>query len=100
MARFPMPIPNSWFHMVWSHELRPGEVKRLRYFGRELVCFRGQDGAPHVLDAYCPHLGAHLGVGGCVKENTVVCPFHGWRFDGDGLCVDVPYAKKHVPRPR
>jgi len=47
-----------------------------------------------VLDAYCPHLGAHLAIGGKVVEDTIQCPFHAWRFDGEGTCVDIPYAKK------
>lgn len=92
-ARFPMPYPNSWYAVSASWELRRGQVRRLHYLGRELVAFRGADGAAHVLDAYCPHLGAHLGVGGKVQGDTVVCPFHGWRFAGDGHCVEAPYAR-------
>jgi phenylpropionate dioxygenase-like ring-hydroxylating dioxygenase large terminal subunit len=98
MGRFPFGIPNSWFHVSYSDELAPGEVKALHYFGRDLVLFRGQDGAAAVLDAYCPHLGAHLGVGGKVEGNTIRCPFHSWRFDGQGKCVEVPYAKRIPPK--
>ena len=46
-----------------------------------------------VLDAYCPHLGAHLGVNSKVVDNTVQCPFHEWRFDGAGTCTHIPYSK-------
>jgi len=92
-ARFPMPYPNSWYVVSTSDELRRGQVRRLHYLGRELVAFRGEDGAAHVLDAYCPHLGAHLGVGGKVQGDTLVCPFHNWRFAGDGRCVEAPYAR-------
>jgi 3-ketosteroid 9alpha-monooxygenase subunit A len=90
--------PRGWFVVCFSDELAAGGVSRLRYFGRELVAFRGEDGAAHVLDAYCPHLGAHLGVGGKVAGNCVQCPFHAWRFDGDGRCVEIPYATKIPPR--
>ena len=41
------------------------------------VVFRGDDKKACTLDASCPHLGANLGVGGVVKDNCVVCPFHG-----------------------
>ncbi len=71
-----------------------GEVKPLKYLGRDLVAFRGEDGRARVLDAFCAHLGAHLGVGGTVVGNAVRCPFHAWCWDGDGNCVEVPYAKK------
>ena len=46
-----------------------------------------------MLDAYCPHLGADIAVGGTVTEDCIVCPFHGWRFDGAGSNVEIPYAK-------
>jgi len=99
MGRFPLPpFPNGWFQVAYGDELPPGSVLPLRYFGRDLVAFRGEDGEAHVLDATCPHLGAHLGVGGTVVENTVRCPFHAWRFDGHGRCTEVPYAKKIPPK--
>ena len=60
------PIPNGWFAVAFSKELVDGEVKRVRYFGEELVLFRTRSGRAAVLDAYCPHLGAHLGVGAAV----------------------------------
>jgi cholesterol 7-desaturase len=43
-----------------------------------------------VLSAYCPHLGANLGVGGKVCGESIECPFHGWRFGNDGRCTKVP----------
>ncbi|MEX0601196.1 MAG: Rieske 2Fe-2S domain-containing protein, partial [Rhodothermales bacterium] len=39
------------------------------------------------------HLGAHLGYGGTVEGDILACPFHSWRFDGEGVLVEVPYAK-------
>jgi nitrite reductase/ring-hydroxylating ferredoxin subunit len=60
------------------------------------VLYRNGDGQPVVLDAHCPHLGAHLGLG-TVDGNGIRCPFHGWRFGSDGKCDDVPYACK-TPR--
>jgi len=106
MSRFPMPMPHGWFHVAYSHELKVGESRAIRYFGQELVIFRTHSGEVKVLDAYCPHLGAHLGHGihehvgggGEVRDETIVCPFHGWRFDGNGMCVEVPYAKNIPPK--
>jgi len=99
MTRFPFPrYPNGWFQVAYADEIGPGEVARLSYFGKELVAFRGESGQLEVLDAYCPHLGAHLAVGGKVIGDTLRCPFHGWRFDGQGQCVEVPYAKRIPPK--
>lgn len=90
--------PRGWFVIEVQKGLAAGEVKPIRYFGKDLVLYRGESGAAHVLDAFCPHLGAHLGHGGKVVEESIRCPFHAWRFDGTGKCVEVPYAKKIPPK--
>ena len=92
--RFPFGIPTGWFQVGYSSELSVGQVVPLSYFGTELVMFRSSDEAVHVLDAYCPHLGAHLGHGGQVKDDQVVCPFHAWKFNGAGKCTDIPYTDR------
>jgi len=97
-TRYDKPIPFGWFALEYSSQLSVGEVKPLTYFGRELVLFRTESGEARVLDAFCPHLGAHLGHGGAVKGDRIACPFHGWQFDGDGVCQEVPYAKNMPPR--
>ena len=64
-----------------------------RAVGRDLVLWRDGD-EHHVFDAYCPHLGAHLGVGGRVVDGCLVCPFHEWSFAADGTNVAIPYADR------
>ncbi len=98
--RVPLPIPFGWFRVADSNELERGGVHPIHYAGRDLVLFRDEEGEAHVLDAHCPHLGAHLGHGGRVVGRTLRCPFHAWRFDGDGHCVEVPYARRVPPRVR
>jgi len=97
-ARFPFPrLPYGWFVAAYSREIPAGQVRSFHYFGEELVIYRGADGTPHAIEAHCPHLGAHLGEGGCIVEDGLRCPFHGWRFGPDGRCVEVPYSPR-VPR--
>jgi nitrite reductase/ring-hydroxylating ferredoxin subunit len=100
MERTPPRLPSSWYLVAWSDEIAPEAVHRLQYLDREMVAFRAADGSVSVLDAYCPHLGAHLGVGGRVEKGTLRCPFHGWRFDAGGACVEIPYAARIPPRAR
>jgi 3-ketosteroid 9alpha-monooxygenase subunit A len=90
----------GWFVVAAADELPPGKVLPLRYFGRALVAFRGEGGAVSVLDAHCPHLGADLGIGGTVVGDSIRCPFHAWRFDGTGACVEIPYCRKDKTPPR
>lgn len=104
--RYPMPMPIGWFHVSYSNELEPGTAKPIHYFGRDMVLFRTESGEVSCLDAFCPHMGAHLGYGihefqgkgGEVNGEDIVCPFHGWKFNGDGVCTDVPYAKNIPPK--
>ena len=49
---------------------------------------------PTCMDAFCPHLGAHLGHGGDVEGCELVCPFHGWKFDAEGANTDIPYSDR------
>jgi phenylpropionate dioxygenase-like ring-hydroxylating dioxygenase large terminal subunit len=46
------------------------------------------------MDAFCPHLGAHLGHGGTVEGCEIRCPFHGWKFDAEGTNTDIPYSDR------
>ncbi len=90
-----LPLPNGWFAVAWSKELGEGDVKPVHYFGEELVLFRTRSGQARLVDAFCPHLGAHLGHGGRVMGETVRCPFHGWQFDGaTGACTAIPYCER------
>ncbi|CAH2317044.1 cholesterol 7-desaturase-like [Pelobates cultripes] len=63
--------------------------------GEQIAVYRTQDGRVYVVDAYCPHLGANLAIGGRVVGDCIECPFHGWQFRGeDGRCSRIPYAEK------
>jgi nitrite reductase/ring-hydroxylating ferredoxin subunit len=95
VSRYPFPAtPDGWYGVARADELAIGDVLPLRCFGRDLVCFRGEDGAARVFDAHCPHLGAHLGHGGRVVGDGIRCPFHGWRFDGAGCLAEVSSLAK------
>jgi phenylpropionate dioxygenase-like ring-hydroxylating dioxygenase large terminal subunit len=91
---YPFPIPFGWFCLGYPEEFPAGEPKARFYFGRHLVVWRDEGGAVHTQDAICPHLGAHLGHGGSVRDGCLVCPFHGWSFDAEGTNVDIPYSER------
>ena len=68
-------MPTGWFQVAWSDEIATGQVHRMHYFGQEMVAWRAQSGRLCVMDAYCEHLGAHLGHGGHVEGESIQCPF-------------------------
>jgi nitrite reductase/ring-hydroxylating ferredoxin subunit len=92
--RFPFPIPFGWFCIGYPEEFAAGESRALFYFGRHLAAWRDDHGALHLNDAFCPHLGAHLGHGGTIDGACIVCPFHGWKFDAEGTNVEIPYSER------
>jgi 3-ketosteroid 9alpha-monooxygenase subunit A len=93
-SRFPFPMPFGWFKVAMPHEVPAGEIVTKRYFGTDIVLWRTADGHVVCHEAYCPHLGAHIGVGGRVEDSCVRCPFHGWLFDRHGTNVEIPYAER------
>lgn len=95
IERFPYytSFPFSWYRVCSAADLPRAGVMPLLYLGRDLVAWRAEDGTPHVMDAHCPHLGAHLGYGGRVVGSEIVCPFHWWQFDGGGKNTLIPYLE-------
>lgn len=98
MSRLPHSIPFGWYFVAYADDLKSGDVKPLHYFEREMVLFRTESGEPALLEAYCVHLGAHLGHGGHVDGETIRCPFHAWAYDSKAIVTDVPYAKQIPPK--
>jgi phenylpropionate dioxygenase-like ring-hydroxylating dioxygenase large terminal subunit len=86
------PYPNGWQSIGFSDEVKPGQVVSRHVLGQDLVLFRGNSGTLSVVDAYCPHLGAHLGCGGKVVGDNLRCPYHYWEFSVDGKCSAMPYG--------
>ena len=97
MRRGVLPIcafPKGWFTVALSHEVKSGTVLKQTFCGEEIVIFRTESGKISVLDAYCTHLGAHLGHGGTVEGENIRCPFHGFCFDTKGDCTKTGYGTK------
>ena len=80
-----------WLPAMLSSELpEPDSAPvRLRLLGEDLVAFRTTSGRVGVLDTYCPHRNANL-FWGRNEEEGLRCVYHGWKFDADGRCVDMP----------
>lgn len=98
-------FPRGWFAVANTHEVvrKPLSV---RYFGQDLVLYRGESGRVVMLDAYCPHMGTHFGSAPnsattlsdrFMEGDNIRCPFHGWRFGADGVCNHIPYHSGPIP---
>ncbi|MDP9168897.1 MAG: Rieske 2Fe-2S domain-containing protein, partial [Actinomycetota bacterium] len=95
MAKPPLSMkPTGWFQVAWSDEIAVGAVHPMRYFGQEMIAWRAESGRLTVMNAYCEHLGAHLGFGGTVQGEVLQCPFHGWQWSQEGRNVCIPYEDR------
>jgi 3-ketosteroid 9alpha-monooxygenase subunit A len=89
----------GWHCLGLAEPFRDGEPHAIEAFGTKLVVFATGDGKLNVLDAYCRHMGGDLSQG-TVKGEAIACPFHDWRWSGNGKCVQIPYAKRIPLRAR
>lgn len=87
-----------WMPALLSAELPAPDAPpvRVRLLGEDLVAFRDSAGRVGLLDAFCPHRRAELYLGRN-EEAGLRCVYHGWKFDVDGRCVDMPGRSR---RPR
>lgn len=83
MRQYWLPVGYSWEYEA------EGQPQRVRVLGEDLVVWRTLDGTPAFSQANCPHRGAGLYFGR-TEEEGLRCAYHGWKFDADGQCVDMP----------
>jgi len=92
-------FPRGWFMVADASELQDKPLA-VRFFGRELVLYRGKtSGKVTLLDAKCPHMGTNLAkntTSYVVRDHVHIdgdgirCPYHAWRFQPSGKCDDIP----------
>jgi 3-ketosteroid 9alpha-monooxygenase subunit A len=95
----PTRYARGWHCLGLARDFADGKPHQVKAFGQKLVVFAGVDGHVNVLDAYCRHMGGDLSRG-TVKGNEIACPFHDWRWGGDGRCKKIPYSRRVPLRAR
>ncbi|HSZ41688.1 MAG TPA: Rieske 2Fe-2S domain-containing protein [Trebonia sp.] len=95
----PARFARGWHCLGLASTFRTPEPHAVHAFGTKLVVFADSSGQLHVLDAYCRHMGGDLSRG-TVKGDNVACPFHDWRWGGNGKCAQIPYARRIPPAAR
>ena len=95
----PARYARGWHCLGLAAAFREPGPHAVHAFGTKLVVFADSAGRLHVLDAFCRHMGGDLSMG-TVKGDEVACPFHDWRWGGDGRCARIPYARRVPPAAR
>jgi phenylpropionate dioxygenase-like ring-hydroxylating dioxygenase large terminal subunit len=87
-TQLPDAVTKSWHMVALSASLKVGQMLGLKVVGTSIVVFRTIAGLSAMLDR-CPHRNFPLSQGRLV-EGQIECPYHGWRFDAQGVCTSVP----------
>jgi len=85
-------LPEGWYWLTRSDSIKIGKAYPAKFLNTELVLYRGEDEKVRAFDAHCPHMGAHL-CDGFVEKNSIRCPFHFWKYDDQGNCIEIPAQK-------
>lgn len=78
-----------WHPVLRAEDLPVKSALPIKILGEMFTIYRGEDGKPQVVAHRCPHRGTQLSVG-WIEGSTIRCRYHGWRFDRNGQCVEMP----------
>ncbi|MBC7464691.1 MAG: aromatic ring-hydroxylating dioxygenase subunit alpha [Bdellovibrio sp.] len=82
-------LKNQWYLAVPSTKIKANKIETLEILGEPILFFRDSQGVVQAIKDICPHRGIPLHFGRIVQD-MVVCPYHGWKFDGAGVCREIP----------
>ncbi len=92
-------IPNQWYAILESSEVKPGQPIGFTRFGEQLVAWRNTHGVVSIMRDLCPHRGVALSVGD-IRGDCIECPFHGFQFDTSGRCTVIPANGRNAEPPK
>lgn len=95
----PIRYARGWHCLGLAETFSDGKPHAVHGFGGKMVVWQDSQGNLNCLDGYCRHMGGDLTMG-TVKGDEVGCPFHDWRWGGDGKCKLIPYARRVPLRAR
>jgi len=92
-------IPNQWYVILESSEVKPGKPVGVTRMGEKLVLWRDEKGQVICMADLCPHRGVALSAGKLINGN-IQCPFHGFEYDTSGRCALIPANGKNATPPK
>ena len=92
-------IPNQWYAILESNEIKKGKIISVTRMGEKLVAWRNSQGELAVMLDKCPHRGVAFSVGKLIG-NCIQCPFHGFEYDTSGKCTLVPAIGSNTQPPK
>lgn len=83
------PMLRRFWHCLFPVSDLTEKPRPFRLLGEDIVVWKDLDGKPHAVQDRCPHRTAKLSLG-TLNNGYIVCPYHGWAFDGEGACKLIP----------
>jgi 5,5'-dehydrodivanillate O-demethylase len=90
-------LRGAWQPLARSEDLLPGWAKRVQIMNQYVTLYRGEGGTAHVVQDRCPHRNTQLSIG-WVEDDSLRCFYHGWKFRGDGACIEQPCEDDNFAR--
>lgn len=87
---------NDWHPVAATTQIEGEHVVAARLLGHDLALWRSADGEIHAWEDRCPHRGTRFSIG-TVQADQLVCAYHGWRFNQQGDCIQVPAQPAWTP---
>ena len=81
---------NYWYAIAWATDLKPAKILTATIWQQSIALYRDRQNQIQAVENVCPHKGVSLDTGR-VKGDAISCPYHGWEFNGQGECIDIPY---------
>ncbi|WP_414589802.1 Rieske 2Fe-2S domain-containing protein [Scytonema sp. PCC 10023] len=91
-------LKNFWYACEFSSAVT-SKPKRVSLLNQDFVLYRNSNKEVVALKDQCPHRGAALS-NGWVEKDCIRCPYHGWKFQTDGTCIQIPANQPGVPIPK
>jgi len=82
-----------WQPIYRAEELEKGHAAPVKVMGEDFTLYRGEGGEAYLVEFRCAHRGAQLSIGR-VEGEDLRCLYHGWKYDGEGRCVEQPAEVK------
>ncbi len=93
-----MILKNFWYVAELSSVIT-NKPKRITMLGQDFVLYRDTKGQVVALHDLCAHCGAALSQG-WVEDDCICCPYHGWKYQSDGTCIEIPTNPPDIPIPK
>lgn len=80
-----------WYPLIETKTLKKNSMRKVKAFNMNYLIWKNTQGEINVFLDTCIHKQSPLSAGH-LTEQKLTCPYHGWQFNHNGICTDIPYS--------